>query len=71
MIFEIDTFLNGHQYIFRADSKDDLISAIYKSGEEGKLDAHIAIMLTDIVEVVYGDDEPGLFSWTEGFKKLN
>lgn len=68
MNFEASCILpNRHIVRFNADSKDGLIEAIYQSKE---LDPQQASMLTDIVEVKYGDDPPGLFSWTEGVKKV-
>lgn len=69
MIYELDVKLNGQRYFITSDSKDDLITAIYQKGHTGEIDGEVAVMLTDIVEAMYGDDPPGLFSWTEGIVK--
>ena len=69
MKFVIAVSINGRTVPFEAASKDELIGKIYKAGTTGELDAIESVILTDIVEVKYGDEPPGLFSWTEGVKK--
>lgn len=61
---------DGTAHTFEAPTKDDLIAALYKAHTvDDILTMDQAIIATDVVEVKYGDDPPGLFSWTEGVKK--
>lgn len=55
---------------FEAPTKDELIAMLYKAGADGILRVDQAVVATDVVEVKYGDDPPGLFSHTVGVKKV-
>lgn len=66
-MFEYYAQKGDQTYVWKAETYAELVRSVYAAadGPDATITHLEAVIITDRIDVVYGYEEPGLFSWTE------